>query len=118
MSKLRLRLGMASDPGKVRTHNEDAVLVNVELGIAVVADGMGGHRAGDVASDLTVRAVAEAFSVEPDSTQSRWMLFRRKLTGQDRLVEAIKRANRIIIETSRTFSRSSVATSAAERAPT
>ncbi len=103
MSKLLgLRMGYATDPGKVRTHNEDAVLCDPALGVAIVADGMGGHKAGDVAARLTIQAITEALSApDDDPPQSRWSLFRRKATGKDRLVDAIDRANRIIIETAK-----------------
>jgi serine/threonine protein phosphatase PrpC len=51
-----MRSGAATTVGKVRRHNEDSLL-NV-VGAYVVADGMGGHQAGDVASALTIDAVA------------------------------------------------------------
>jgi len=47
-----LRWGRASDPGRIRQQNEDSVLV--EDNLFAVADGMGGHKAGEVASALTV----------------------------------------------------------------
>lgn len=40
--------------GKVRSHNEDAILLRDEVGLWVVADGLGGHSAGDYASNLIV----------------------------------------------------------------
>ena len=40
--------------GKVRSHNEDAILVHDEAGLWVVADGLGGHSAGDYASSMIV----------------------------------------------------------------
>jgi len=43
-----------TDTGKVRSHNEDAVLVRDDLGLWVVADGLGGHSAGDYASQMIV----------------------------------------------------------------
>ena len=50
-----------TDPGKVRSHNEDSVtIVENESGeyLVVVADGMGGHKAGEVASSLAVNELS------------------------------------------------------------
>ena len=44
-----------------RSTNEDAWLVDLELGLLVVADGMGGHNAGEVASALAVKVIREVF---------------------------------------------------------
>jgi len=46
-----------SDIGKVRKANEDSYLLNVPMGLFIVADGMGGHRAGGVASRMAVSAI-------------------------------------------------------------
>jgi serine/threonine protein phosphatase PrpC len=56
-----------TDVGKVRKVNEDAVLARPEDGLWVVADGMGGHSAGDVASGLIVEEMGE---VNVDATLS------------------------------------------------
>ena len=46
-----------SDTGKTRKDNEDSLLVDDALGLYVLADGMGGHRAGEVASQLVVESI-------------------------------------------------------------
>ena len=54
-----------TDPGKVRSHNEDSVNIVKNLNdeyLVVVADGMGGHKAGEVASSLAVNELAKRFS--------------------------------------------------------
>lgn len=52
-----LEVAVLSDVGRVRTDNEDAVLADAGLGIAIVADGMGGHRSGRAASRLACNTV-------------------------------------------------------------
>jgi serine/threonine protein phosphatase PrpC len=52
------RSASATSKGNVRGHNEDAVLDRPDVGLWVVADGMGGHNAGDVASNMIVQALA------------------------------------------------------------
>lgn len=47
-----------TDQGKTRTNNEDAFLVNDRLGLYAVADGIGGHEGGEVASRLAVEALS------------------------------------------------------------
>ena len=48
-----------TDVGKKRSHNEDTIGSDVELGIAVLADGMGGYNAGEVASAIAVNHIME-----------------------------------------------------------
>ena len=47
-----LEIVVRTDPGVVRGHNEDAVFANPNLGLAILADGMGGYNAGEVASGM------------------------------------------------------------------
>jgi len=59
-----IRFFAATDVGKVREHNEDNFLVDKKLGLFIVADGMGGHAAGEVASAIAVRTVHEEVKKE------------------------------------------------------
>jgi protein phosphatase len=59
---MKLVVGAATDVGRVREGNEDAYLVDDEMGLVAVADGMGGHRGGEVASVTAVEALRAAIS--------------------------------------------------------
>jgi protein phosphatase len=53
-----LEFASATDPGRVRSHNEDSIGLDPEVGLAVLADGMGGYNAGEVASGIAVAVVS------------------------------------------------------------
>ncbi len=55
-----------TDVGRVRDHNEDSFLVDKKLNLFVVADGMGGHAAGEVASQMAARTVRDVLARERD----------------------------------------------------
>ena len=59
-----------SDVGRVRSTNQDAWLIDDRLGLWVVADGMGGHAGGEVASQLTVDSIHEYLSIHAASTSN------------------------------------------------
>ena len=46
-----------SDTGRIREHNEDTIGTDADIGLVVLADGMGGYKAGEVASGIAVRTV-------------------------------------------------------------
>ncbi|MDO8300033.1 Stp1/IreP family PP2C-type Ser/Thr phosphatase [Lacisediminimonas sp.] len=56
----RMQSAFATDVGRVRAHNEDALAVSAEYGLAIVADGMGGYNAGEVASGIATALLKEA----------------------------------------------------------
>lgn len=57
--KNRVATALLTDMGRVRTNNEDAVAEDPELGLLVLADGMGGYNAGEVASGIAVKTIPE-----------------------------------------------------------
>ena len=58
MAEMHFEYSALTDVGRVRSNNEDAVIVDPRHGIAVLADGMGGYNAGEVASGLAVNLIA------------------------------------------------------------
>jgi PPM family protein phosphatase len=53
-----MKVAAKSDVGRVRTNNEDCLLIDEPLGLLIVADGMGGHVGGEVASAMAITAIA------------------------------------------------------------
>ena len=89
-----------TDTGRVREHNEDAIGSNPEIGLMVLADGMGGYNAGEVASGIAVQIVTELATeaagredradIDPHSGLMRQSIILR---------DAVYRANKIIFQT-------------------
>jgi serine/threonine protein phosphatase PrpC len=98
--RVTLDVASLSHPGMVRSHNEDAIFVDGAGGLAVLADGMGGYNAGEVASGIAVDAITK--NLLPD------LLARRDLTKVDSasgrthaallLQQQIEAANKAIYE--------------------
>jgi protein phosphatase len=59
---LRIECGARTDQGRVRTSNEDSFVANLGKRIFLVADGMGGHAAGEIASRMTAEKIEEVLS--------------------------------------------------------
>ncbi len=89
-----------TDIGRKRKGNEDSLLVADDLGLYVVADGMGGHRAGEVASRLVVESIRDYIKqfkegkdvdepADADSSLSR---------GANRVLAGIQLSNRVVHE--------------------
>lgn len=102
-SIIHLRFAAASDVGRVRTNNEDAYLAEPELGLFAVADGMGGHASGEVASALAVQALREVLSRAAEKNESSLSEDRTAVLSlpANLLVGAIRLANQKIYQASR-----------------
>jgi protein phosphatase len=90
-----------SDVGLQREHNEDSYVVLKEYDLFVVADGMGGHRAGDVASKLATDTISEFFKSTANDDVTWPFHFDTNLSEEEnRLLTGIRVANRQIFERS------------------
>lgn len=68
---MKLEVWVKSDKGLRRESNQDSFLINPDLGLFVVADGMGGHSGGEVASSLAVKTVEEFVSEQGENMDPR-----------------------------------------------
>ena len=89
-----------TDTGRVREHNEDAIGSDGDIGLMVLADGMGGYNAGEVASGIAVQIVSElateaAAREDRDDIDPHSGLMRQSIILRD----AVYRANKIIYQT-------------------
>lgn len=92
-----------SDPGRIREHNEDTIGTDADIGLVVLADGMGGYKAGEVASGIAVRTV---MGLVKNAVEREDLTLQDDDSGLNRpgilLRDAIQRANKLIYQTART----------------
>jgi len=95
-----LELVGLSDTGRRRPHNEDSTVIDPELGLAVVADGMGGYKAGELASAIAVVTIwTELQAALPGLVPTDRNSESGRLSFAILLEQAIDKANRLIHET-------------------
>jgi serine/threonine protein phosphatase PrpC len=85
---LRIDYGARSDQGMVRTSNEDSYIANIQSRIFLVADGMGGHAAGEIASHIAASTIDELVSGRSSDSNM-----------EELLQAAAKEANKRVYET-------------------
>ena len=103
---MRLRVGRHTDVGMVRDLNEDSLLVlqldrvqrsiSQPIGLFVVADGMGGHAAGDVASGLVIDTMAQKMTTEVLAPQLAGDVDSEHFDAQSWLAQAVQAANQVV----------------------
>lgn len=87
-----------TDVGRKRKGNEDSLLIDDDLGLYVVADGMGGHQAGEVASSLVVRTMGDYMKQFRENTDAEEPASFDNTLSQEanRLISGIHLSNRVV----------------------
>jgi protein phosphatase len=100
---MRLSYQAVTDVGRKRKGNEDALFLNPEERLFVVADGMGGHAAGEVASKIAVDSINEFVTLTGGDEEITWPFGLDETISYDgnRLKTAIRHANRRVLEATR-----------------
>lgn len=100
---MRVQSGSLSDIGRKRKSNEDNFCADDERGLYVVADGMGGHAAGEIASLLAVQTIEEFISLTSSDQEVTWPfgLEENLSLNGNRLKTSIRFANRRVLEKTR-----------------
>jgi protein phosphatase len=98
---MKIRYAGSTHVGMKRSHNEDNFFLLAEENLYIVADGMGGHASGEVASQIAVETLANFFIDTSRDKEITWPFKEdRSLTyDENRLVTGVKLANRRVFET-------------------
>ena len=100
MPAFDIEFAAVTDIGKIREKNEDNVLISSDLSIGIVADGMGGHSAGEIASNIAVSVLAETIRKINDGKLQIPDTFLPKLsTSERKILLAANLANAAIYST-------------------
>jgi protein phosphatase len=100
---MKIAYHAVSDVGRKRKGNEDSLFVNPEHHLFVVADGMGGHAAGEIASKVAVEAINEFICMTAGDEEITWPFGLDDSMSYDgnRLKTAVRYANNKVLDTTR-----------------
>ncbi|HVQ31072.1 MAG TPA: Stp1/IreP family PP2C-type Ser/Thr phosphatase [Vicinamibacteria bacterium] len=100
---MKISYQAVTDVGRKRKGNEDRLFLNPEQRLFVVADGMGGHAAGEVASKVAVDSINEFVTLTGGDEEITWPFGLDETISYDgnRLKTAIRHANRKVLEATR-----------------
>jgi PPM family protein phosphatase len=93
-----IKVARVSHVGRLREHNEDAVASDMSIGLVLLADGMGGYKAGEVASEIAVLMIASELT---EAMQSKSRLFKAEpdlLPASNMLISAVEKTNTAIFQ--------------------
>jgi PPM family protein phosphatase len=103
MTRVSVKIAGLTDQGQVRSNNEDAVWTDPETGLLIVADGMGGHQAGEVASGMAISTIPSNFRSLARGQTAGEILDNQFSVETNRLGFCFKMANQMIYEASRRY---------------
>ncbi len=98
--EVRIEVAGETNVGRKRNHNEDNFALMPEFGLYMVADGMGGHASGEVASKLSIDALHDFLTETADDPERTWpyKMDRTKGYEENRLITGVKLSNLRIYE--------------------
>ncbi len=98
-----IRVARLTDVGLHRDHNEDAVASDLTIGLVILADGMGGYKAGEVASEIAVLNITAEITEAMFGKNSMIMPKSELLPESEMLIEAVEKTNAAIYQISQQF---------------
>ncbi len=100
---MKFEIAGYSDVGKKRTNNEDSFVIDSELGFFVVADGMGGHNHGEIASKMAVQVTQDSMKrFTSDGQKTILGKINSNVSGRaNQLASSVRLANQFIFESAK-----------------
>jgi len=103
MTKLSVKVAGLTDQGKARANNEDAVWVDPRRNLLIVADGMGGHQSGEIASGMAIKTIPSNFEQLAKAGTAGEIVDKRFSEDTNRLGFCVKMANQMIFEAAKRY---------------